>query len=145
MARPRRGPGIRLEVTVNHIDAVSQKLEDLCKAVVKKTLFDIEADVKNSMGEPGRGRTYVRRRGGTHTASAPGDPLASDTGQAINSIRTELDPSGMHGTVFFDAEYFVYGEFGTVNMAPRPTVTPAVERIAPQFLEAVERIGRGLV
>lgn len=140
-----RGPGLRWEVVVDHIEDVAHALETRVPQVVKKTLFDIEGGVKNRMGEPGRGRTYRRRRGGTHQASAPGDPLASDTGQAINSIRTEIEPDGMQGTVFFDAEYFIYGEYGTIHMAPRPTVIPTVEEIAPQFLEAIERISRGLL
>lgn len=136
-------PGLRIQVLVDHIDSVAHNLETKVPQVVSKAALDIEAGVKNRMSQPGRGRTYKGRRGlGSHTASAPGDPLATDTGQAINSIHTERDPSGMHITIFFDALQFVWGEYGTATEAPRPTITPAVEEVMPKFMQALEAVAR---
>lgn len=72
-----------------------------------------------------------------HRASAPGEPPAIDTGHLVNSIHCEqLGP--MRWTVTTgDCEYAKALEYGTVNMAARPYMRPALERWRGPFVDAV--------
>tara|TARA_Y100000114_G_scaffold115597_1_gene109771 strand:- start:8835 stop:9299 length:465 start_codon:yes stop_codon:yes gene_type:complete len=82
------------------------------------------------------GRTYVKynpRR--THTASAEGQAPATDTGNLIKGISTEIVKKGktIEGIVKANAKsenganYAKFLEFGTVDMRPRPFLFPALE------------------
>lgn len=73
---------------------------------------------------PKTGRIYMRR-GRPHQASAPGEAPATDTGFLVNSIQTRQ--SGyLSWDVLASAVYAVYLEVGTMRMAPRPFLLPAV-------------------
>ena len=82
------------------------------------------------------GRTYVKynpRR--THTASAEGQAPATDTGNLIKCISTEIQKRGkvIEGLIKANAKadnggnYAKFLEFGTVDMRPRPFLFPALE------------------
>lgn len=79
--------------------------------------------VVEELSKPGKGRTY-----GRHTASAPGDPPAVDTGRLRQSI-TALKITPGHWRVGTNVEYAIYLEFGTRRVAPRPFFRPAVARL----------------
>lgn len=78
-----------------------------------------EARLKVILSQPGSGKTY-----GKHTASAPGEPPAPDTGglrgatQADTQIRRE--GSDLVGRVVANKEYALALEKGTERMAARP-------------------------
>jgi hypothetical protein len=65
-----------------------------------------------------------------HTASAPGQPFATDSGRLSASYNWQLGGTG-GADVWVDigtnVEYGPYLEFGTSRMAPRPTLRPAIE------------------
>ena len=75
---------------------------------------------------PASGRTYVRSTG-IHTASAPGEPPAVDSGELINSSRVEDSPEEIKSSVIWQAPHAPYMEYGTQKIAPRPFAGPAVE------------------
>ncbi len=69
----------------------------------------------------------------THTASAPGEPPASDTGFLANSIIAEVQSSRgitneVIGMVRAQSPYAAHLEFGTQNMAARPFLQPALRK-----------------
>ncbi len=88
------------------------------------------------------GRTY-RRNGTSHTASAPGQPPAVDTGYHIQNSGTVFAPAELKGTVLFTAEYAAHLEFGTKKMIERPYARPAlqnkVDGIMDNILKEVRR------
>jgi len=87
------------------------------------------------------GRTYTLynpRR--VHTASAPGEPPAADTGYLQNNIIWEVDSDGLSGDVVSRAEYSEFLEFGTRNMAARPFLQPAAEENRPKISRMAEKI-----
>ena len=97
----------------------------------------LEADVKLMVSVPGTagprtGRTYDRGKK-QHTASAPGEPPAVDTGRLRNSIVTQAYDGGKvarigpSATVNYAAELEdgIPGE-----MAPRPYLRPVIDRYA---------------
>ena len=68
---------------------------------------------------------YNPRR--THTASAAGEPPASDTGYLANNILVNIDADGFGASVESRADYSSFLEFGTSKMAARPFMQPALE------------------
>lgn len=127
-------------------------------------------DVKRELSKPGRGRVYVvgktptkgdkvaGRKHRTHTASAPGDPPAVDTGR-YRASWTYFVQRTLGAPVLFIGTPSVIGgylEFGTRRMAPRPHLRPVVARfatriprivrdeVAAQQRAAVSGLGRSL-
>jgi hypothetical protein len=77
----------------------------------------LKADI---LSRPGRGRKY-----GRHTASAPGDPPAPDTGQLRNSVDSDTtvrrDANGdLVGRIVENSDKALALELGTERMAARP-------------------------
>lgn len=70
---------------------------------------------------PKTGKVY-----GSHRASAPGEPPASDTGRLVSSIRWEFTGSRLAIRVIAGTEYAAYLEFGTSIMASRPFLRRAI-------------------
>lgn len=70
---------------------------------------------------PRSGRWY-----GKHKASGPGEPPAPDTGTLKGSITTSVDAVNLTGNVNAGTTYSRHLEFGTVKMAPRPFMRPAL-------------------
>lgn len=83
------------------------------------------------------GRTY-RTRGVIHRASAPGEPPASDTGRLVNSITTKYDQKTIAGRVEANTRYAEFLEYGTMKMAERPFMRPALANKRDEFLKSVE-------
>jgi hypothetical protein len=133
-----------MPVEFNHFPLIADRLESGARPVVQTTIKRIEASAKKSLGGPRTGIVY--RVGGTkdrpilHQASAPGEPPATETGNLANSITSQMLDSRT-GMVSVGAEYAAPLEFGSARgLAPRPFLTPAVERNWPDFLAAMERL-----
>jgi HK97 gp10 family phage protein len=109
-------------------ESISKEINIALFASAKK----VEAEAKRSITEGGKtGRVYQKynpRR--THTASAPGEAPASDTGRLVNSITAYPAHEGEstvvagRGTV----EYAAMLEHGTRHIAARPFMFPALEK-----------------
>ena len=74
---------------------------------------------------------YNPRR--THTASAAGQPPATDTGFLVNNIVLDIDSDGLGANVESRADYSSFLEFGTSKMAARPFMQPALEENRPKI------------
>lgn len=76
---------------------------------------------------------YNPRR--THTASAAGQPPATDTGFLVNNIVITMDlaDKGLSVNVESRADYSSFLEFGTSKMAARPFMQPALEENKPKI------------
>lgn len=128
--------------TVNiELDGLSQllgQLKDLGEdgnQIVLETITDLVTDTHQFAtdgiaGPPKSGRVYEKydpRR--THTASAPGQYPASDTGRLLGSVRMELPTSArLVGRVGTAVDYGAYLEFGTSRMTARPWLLPSFNR-----------------
>lgn len=82
---------------------------------------------------PGRGETYeLYKPRRTHTASAPGDAPAVDTGRLRGSIAAnQLAP--YRWRVGTNVKYAAFLEFGTRRIAPRPFMRPSLEELQQRF------------
>ena len=122
----------------NNLPQITAEMSDKVEAAVRKTTFDISATAKLSMGPPKHGQQY-QRYGKIHTASAPGEAPAIDTGNLVNSIREEF-PSSKQGVVFTGVEYAPGLEFGSLKVLPRPFFIPAAEKVWPKFIAALKSL-----
>lgn len=109
--------------------AVAKELNVALYASAKK----VERDAKESILSGNKtGRLYRRGKTVVHRASAPGEAPASDTGRLVNSVLGEV-VRGSAGEAKVKAgggivRYARMLEFGTIKMAARPFLFPALER-----------------
>ena len=127
-----------ISVEMQGLSELMAQLQSLGKAsdqIVLETITDLVTDthqfaVDGIAGPPKSGVTYEKydpRR--THTASAPGQYPATDTGRLLGGVRMELPtPSRMIGRVGTAVQYGPYLEFGTSRMAARPWLLPSFEK-----------------
>lgn len=90
------------------------------------------------------GRFYPFR-GGTHQASAPGEPFANMTGNALLQIKGTEEDGGLTQVITGHADYAKFLEMGTSKMSPRPVFRPALANKSDDFVKAVySEIGKVL-
>lgn len=135
---------MRVEVRVPpDIDTrwLEREVERALELTMKGAVQLVANDAKQAVARgPKTGRTYTtrfktNRNTGRifptearvpHTASAPGEAPATDTGKLVGSI--VADAKGLKAFVEARSEYAIHLEYGTRNMAARPFLFPAVER-----------------
>lgn len=127
-----------------------ERFAELARPIVRRTTFEIERDMKQSMtgpktgrfyrvgrisralgkqGRPFKGaRTYQTAKGNTRVivgarvrqASAPGEAPAINTGALRNSIQSSFSNDGLTGTITVGKGYGLFLDMGTIHMDPRP-------------------------
>ncbi len=106
---------------------------------VRRAAASVEADVKERMAEPKHGRQYSRSEGVTHTASAPGESPAVDSGlysqtvfaTAVDETTSAVGTTDERGPVL---------ELGGGRVAARPHFGPAFERAREGFEEDLAKV-----
>lgn len=133
-------------VDYNNFERVAGNLDRRARVVVQKTIADLHREVDTSFTQEKHGRTYIV--GGTaehpieHTASAPGEAPAVDTGNLMNSVSHTMTGTTV-GEVAVGAEYGAFLELGTSRMAPRPYLGPATDKVKPAFERALGQVFNG--
>jgi HK97 gp10 family phage protein len=86
------------------------------------------------------GKRYPKPNGRTeYTASAPGEPPAKVEADLVNSIKIEVGRSGLSARVYTADPKGHLMEYGTVKIAPRPFLRPALAAMKGQVLKLLER------
>lgn len=120
------------------LNKIKKAAQDAQFKALASTAFAIQRDAVQSIQRgPKSGETYVHGRK-THTASAPGEAPASDTGNLAKGIRVKIDKDKAVAQVISHAPYSAHLEFGTSRMAARPFMGPAFHRnrnLAPQLIK----------
>lgn len=127
----------------NHIPNFIDSLKNNVIDALDDSAGMIEGEIKMSMRDGKHGRSYkVSKSGKPHTASAPGEPPAIDTGALVNSITTE-SPSEYVREVGTAMEYAQHLEFGTPGgkIAPRPFIRPAFTKL---YEKVINRLNQAL-
>ena len=107
-------------------------LDNKVKEYVTRGTGQVMNTAIKSIRGGGTGRTYEKyepRR--THTASAPNQPPASDTGFLVSQITMNVDVKTngtVVGQIISAAPYSAALEFGTTQMTERPFMQPALEK-----------------
>jgi HK97 gp10 family phage protein len=135
---------------LERIDRATQRVRDAVAREVGIALFasakKVEGDANRSITEGQKSGLLYKRRTVTHRASAPGEAPASDTGRLVNSINGTV-VSGRTGEAEVKAgsgivRYARMLEFGTVKMAARPFLFPALEKNKAWIRERLNRAVR---
>ena len=96
---------------------------------------------------PAGGETYTRGNI-SHTASAPGQPPATDTGFLVNALIVRAGKSGPTFAEAYEgstAEYDEGLEFGTSRVEARPHHRPAVDNNVAAITQAVMAVLQGAI
>jgi HK97 gp10 family phage protein len=114
------------------------------KHLVQRSTSLVEETVLDSIRSGGTGITYQKynpRR--QHTASAQGEPPATDTGFLVGSISSNVKKRGTSvvGQIIASAPYAPHLEFGTSTIRPRPFMQPALERNRPKIKRIFKKGG----
>jgi HK97 gp10 family phage protein len=127
------------------IDKVMDKLEsqvsDYYKIIISYAVNEVRnQSILGIQSTPKTGKSY-KRGGKSHTASSAGNPPAIDSGTLVNSIKYEYDMAKdiFRGEVSAATEYAADLEFGTVNMAARPFMQPALEKSRTKILNKAKQ------
>tara|TARA_R100001460_G_scaffold37421_5_gene71745 strand:- start:458 stop:907 length:450 start_codon:yes stop_codon:yes gene_type:complete len=141
---------------IENLKAFKRKLDKrLEKNAVKRlenfitvSTLDVRGTILESLQRGGTGTTYQKynpRR--QHTASSPGEPPVTDTGQLASSISTTVKRRGtaIVGQIIAAAPYAADLEFGTKAMKKkgggRPFMQPALEKNRPKIRRLFKRGG----
>ncbi len=130
-----------IDVTVtDYMTSFSDRVLKRLSGVVRKSALKVEREAKKSIQTGSKsGRTYTRK-GRAHQASAAGEAPATDTGNLVNSIQTDMKPGALEATVTVAADYAADLEYGIRTMKARPFMAPAAEIVRPQFIEECQRV-----
>lgn len=135
----------QLIVTHNKAPWIAAMLPNAAEAVIDATAEFIREEIVNSMASSGGGITYYSRTRGTHTASSPGEPPATWTGELAGGV--EIRKIAKHEVWVVEGsagggEYAAALEFGRADgsIAPRPHFKPAVQRAIPYMSVRMEAL-----
>lgn len=97
-----------LKITINRqrYATIAKGMKPAASALVKRTLFDIEAGCKE--------RSRV------------------DTGQMRNGWQASMD-GDLSGTVSNSVDHAIYNEYGTARMSAQPMLHPSMDAARPRF------------
>lgn len=114
---------------------------DAAERGVRAATLDAEAIAKVLLSQPGTGRTYQRGKTVFHTASAPGEPPAPDTGRLRASVATEVlrAPDEVIGIVSANMQYAAHLELGTERIKPRPYLSRIPREFGNRLRETFAR------
>jgi hypothetical protein len=128
-------PNVVVTISYNRFDELARRLPEATGEVVEDTIRNMETRIKVGMAGPKSGRLY-----GPHQASAPGQMPAVDLGNLVANVNAEM-VDATNGVVHTGSvDYAVHLEYGTVNMAARPFMTPAAEAERPAFLRGMQEL-----
>jgi hypothetical protein len=131
--------GITVSVTTKGAEKLERNLAGADRLVGTFAL-QVEANAKAAIQTGGKsGRTYRRGRKGTHTASAPGEAPATDTGQIAGSIHAQREKAPSWRVAVTDPKGLLL-EKGTRRILPRPFLLPALEKVRKPFIAAVRAL-----
>jgi len=126
-----------VDLKIKNLDAFNKKLnkklqDNKVKAYVLRATQMVEFTAQESIKKKGTGRIYQKYNPRvTHTASAAGQPPATDSGFLGQNITIKVDKKAdgsVIGQVISAAPYSAHLEFGTTQMTERPFMQPALEK-----------------
>ena len=123
-----------VRVTFNGFPSLVAETRREVAVAVRESAEAIVNTAKESLHGSRSGRTY-RRRGRSHTASAPGEAPSTDTGRLEDSGSVAVSVDGMSATVSFDTPYADTLE----NSLNRPFLGPASEKEAQNFDDRISK------
>lgn len=128
-----------VEIKFNLLPGLSASIPGKVSQAVRKAGLDVQANAQTSMAGGKSGKTYKRPGGKTHQASAPGETPAVDSGDLAGSFETEMDGQ-LTSVVRVTSDHAAVQELGGKKQAARPYLRPALEKVKPTLVDAIEKI-----
>ncbi len=119
---------IRLE---SHLKEVMDSFKEVARERMLEAVQVVRDKVNETLSQPGHGKVYkVPGTSVEYTASAPGEPPATATGNLKKSVHWSVEGEGADivGRVGTDQDYGKSLEYGTSKMAPRPWLRKSFEQ-----------------
>jgi HK97 gp10 family phage protein len=110
----------------------------VAKAVQQGGYLVLSSAVQSIQHTSASGRVYTSH-GVSHTASAPGEPPATDEGTLVGSLQIWTSSDGMSIAVGSNLNYAPYLEYGTRKMAARPYLNPAFDVNREEILALITK------
>ncbi len=105
-------------------------------------IYEVEFRFSKRLGRPIPWRG-IPRRGGPHRASAPGEPPAVDSGDLRRAVGFQVKGLGRVGIgVTNEGAHFIFQEFGTRFIDPRPFIRPGIAAAEAGMIAASTRAYR---
>lgn len=131
----------------NATTSMTRLVDNELKIALKASGEKVRGEAIQSLLEGGKSGKRYKRGNKIHTASAPGEAPANDTGRLAGSIHTIVDA---HEALIIagrgQVKYAKMLEFGTRFIAERPFMYPALEKsrqwIIKRLNDAVVRAAR---
>lgn len=131
-----------ISVSVKVNKNIAEELENKVILALGKAATEFESDMKNEILYGAKTGITYQRGNKSHTASAPGESPASDSGKLAGSIRYKQKSKTEH-EVSINSEYALALEVGTSRMAARPFIMPALIKAKKKLLKALKAINKG--
>ena len=126
----------------NVMDKLESQISDYYKIIISYAVNEVRNQALLGIQRtPKTGKTYKRKKK-THTASSAGNPPAIDGGTLVNSINYIVlipNQNVFGGEVSASTGYAADLEFGTVKMAARPFMQPALEKSRTKILNKAKQ------
>lgn len=132
---------VRINVDLSGLNRLAGNIDKAALAAhqsVRLGFADAANEVENYardlvLNTPKTGRIYERENGRIHQASAPGEPWANDTGNALSLFRSRQETLEL--IVENQADYAADLEFGAAKKAARPVLVPTANAMAKPVAE----------
>lgn len=141
-----RGKLFGLEKINKSIDETRKKILAGQAEAMQKAILEIHAEAIRSIQDNKDGKPQIRyspKR--IVNVSKPGDPPNTDTGHLVKGIGFRFEKGGLIGKVGTNVRYGAWLEFGTMKMAARPWLRPAVEKVTEKISKIFkESVGKAI-
>lgn len=134
--------GVEVTTLFDLFPELPAAIQAAVRRAVRKAAFDIQADaMRGAPVDTGflKNSIYVVTEGSSNYERAT-IRAGKKSGGAEMLPEVDPPPDKMTAYIAVGADYGVYVEFGTVNMAAQPYLTPAAEWVRPQFIAALKEI-----
>jgi HK97 gp10 family phage protein len=116
------------------------KLLDDANAITEKAADKMATEMKNSILSGAKSGKQYFKNGARHTASAPGQSPANQSGALVKSIKVGKERN--KSTISISKNYAVFLEFGTSKMRPRPFILPAFQKTKKWFSDKLKGLSK---
>ena len=118
---------------------LGRRTDDALQETIERAIFRISNLAKFHLSTRWGARSGIDYTRGsvTHTASAPGEPPAPDTGNLLNSVVEDIRT--LEGEVGVTAAYGAVLEEGTATSEPRPWLAPSGEQGLASVVDDLNR------
>src|SRR5690242_5901592 len=129
-------------VVYNILPEVAAKMLEGLEGIVNKTAFDIQAEAQKTIRANDQVDTgFMFNSVYTEVGSGDNKHPYSDAGAPVKEgqeLLPEVEkPKKYNAVVAVAANYGYFQEFGTVHQPARPFLTPAVEKVRPEYDKAL--------